>query len=670
MRGTPRPRVVVIGGGFAGVACARELRRAAPQAEVVLFARENHMVFQPLLPDVAGSSLNPRAVAPPLRLLLPHARVRSEPVAGIDFAARRVHWRGDDGAPREIAYDHVVVSCGNVVNMDLMPGLAGHALPLKTIGDAIAMRARIMRQLERADRADSAAERRFLLSFVVVGGGFSGVEVAGEINDLVRSCLRHYPGISRGEFKVTLLHGLPEILPEVGAPLRRYAHRRMARRGIEVRCDTRATEVTPDGVVLADGSRVPGATVICTVGTMPNPLVAALGVAQERGRIVVDPTLRIAGEERAWAIGDCALVPNAATGQPAPPTAQFAEREGRHCARNIGKALRDGVVAAFAYRPLGVACGIGGRDAVAEILGLRFSGLFAWWLWRSAFLLKIPSVAQKAKVGIDWAWELVFPRDLSHFPPAQTDPVATLHFAAGDPLLGAGRARDAVLAIERGVAHARRRNAGGSPEPLLEFGPGDLLAERTLDDLGVEGVEVVAATQVDVSVLDRAVLARLSGALVPLQEMVARAVRRPGRIIWRHHPAAWRALSGLRARDVGSAAQGLRMPPDARLGDACAAIAREIVACILVVEDGRLLGIASRTDLLAALAGGADRDTPLARAMNARVVALDADATAVAAAELMAARHLKFLPLVESDGRLHGLLASDDFVRLALSQPR
>ncbi|HET9484613.1 MAG TPA: FAD-dependent oxidoreductase, partial [Xanthomonadales bacterium] len=214
--GRALPRIVIVGGGFAGVECAQVLlKRARGRCEVVLFNRDNHMVFVPLLPDVAGSSLNPRAVAPPLRALLPGARCRTEEVLSIDPATRRVVFEGHDGAPRELGYDHLVLACGSVVNLNLLPGMASHALPLKTIGDAIAMRAHVMQMLEKADVAETEPQRRFYLSFIVVGGGFSGVEVAGELNDLLRSALKRYPRIARDDVKVTLLHAQTEILPEV-----------------------------------------------------------------------------------------------------------------------------------------------------------------------------------------------------------------------------------------------------------------------------------------------------------------------------------------------------------------------------------------------------------------------------------------------------------------------
>lgn len=665
-----RARVVVVGGGFAGVACARELLRSPARPEVVLFALDNHMVFQPLLPDVAGSSLNPRAVAPPLRALLPGARIRCERIERVDLQERRVLWHDDDGQPRALDYDHVVVACGSVVNMGMLPGLASHSLPIKTIGDAIAIRARVMQQLERADAAESADERRFLLSFVVVGGGFSGVEVAGEINDLVRSCIGRFPGIGRDEARVNLLQGLPDILPEVGEPLRRYARSRMERRGVVVRCNARATEVTARGVLLADGERVAGATVICTIGVAPNPLLSSLDARMERGRLVVRPDLRIDGRPDAWAIGDCALVPNSEDGGIAPPTAQFAEREGRHCARNIARALAGEPMQPFAYRPLGLACGIGGRDGVAELFGLRFSGFPAWWLWRSAFLAKIPSLAQKLKVGIDWAWELVFPRDLSHFRTSRTDPVSTAHLAEGDVLLDGDARRHGVVVIERGRAIALRVDADGSTEVLLEFGPGDLIGDATLADLGGDAVSIVAATPLDASIIASDVLGHLSRSLRPLQGVVERGVRRPGRMIWRHHPAAMRALEGRGVRDMARARNVPALARDTPLGDAWRALAGTPDGCALVVDAGRLAGIATRADLLAALSGGADRSTPLERAMNAHPTTIRDTSPAVAAAELMAVQRLQLLPLVDASGAPSGLLTADDFVGLALSLPR
>ncbi|MCB1641959.1 MAG: NAD(P)/FAD-dependent oxidoreductase, partial [Xanthomonadales bacterium] len=412
---------------------AREMRR--DELELTVFNRDNHMVFQPLLADVAGSSLNPRAVAAPLRQLLPHAEIRSEEVLDIDLELREVVHAGADGRPRRLPFDHLVIACGNQVNLNLLPGMAAHALPLKTIGDALALRARVMAQLEQAAVAEDAELRRRCLSFVVIGGGFSGVEVAGELMDLVQGALRYYPQLQREEISVRLLHSGDRLLPELNERLGRFTERRMRAEGVEVRLGSRAAEISAQGVVLKDGERLPAATVICTIGTTQLPLLGRLDLPQERGRLRCEADMHVSGQSSLWAMGDCAHIPNAQDGQISPPTAQFAERQGRQCARNLLRQLRGEATRPFRFRAVGAACGIGARRGVAELWGWRFSGFLAWWLWRSAFLVKLPSLSQKLKVGLDWAWELVFPRDVSHFRSEPSEPVQREHYVDGEVLL-------------------------------------------------------------------------------------------------------------------------------------------------------------------------------------------------------------------------------------------
>lgn len=667
-----KTRIVIVGGGFAGVKCARTLlRRGRGAVEVTLFSRENHMVFQPLLPDVAGSSLNPRAVAPPLRQLLPRASCRTEEVQAIDPERREIVFEGHDGAPRRFRYDHLVIACGNVVNLNLLPGMANHALPLKTIGDAITMRSHVMQQLEKADVAEDAAQRRYYLTFIVVGGGFSGVEVAGEINDLVRSALPRFPNVRREDVTVTLLHGQHEILPEVSPRLRRFARERMERRGIRILTGQSVTEVTRRGARLGDGTRVDGATVICTVGTTANPLVARLDVAKERGRLVTLPDMRLPAYADVWAIGDCAIVPNAYDGKPAPPTAQFGEREGRQCAENILRVCRGEPTRPFRYRPLGVACGIGGRSGVAELFGLKFSGFLAWWLWRSSFLIKIPSLAQKLKVGLDWAWELVFPRDLSHFRPAASDPVGRAHFAAGEALLAPGQTLKELYVVDQGEAEIALRDDGTDEFRTLHvLGPGSLIGEATLAEHVGPNVVLRARTPLDAWVFGKHALMRLSKALKPVEELLQRAVDRPKLGIWRHHPAAMQALAARRAGELPATQAPFVVEAERPLGVVFNRLIEQRGGCALVVENGGLVGIATRTDMLAALARGATRDTPIREAMNHRPICVRVDDSAAVAAETMADAALKFLPVINGRGAPHAVLCADDFVRFALAMPR
>ena len=375
-----RKRIIIIGGGFAGVKCARTLRRTfSPEScELVLFSRENTMLFYPLLAEVAGAAINPGAVTVPLRQMLPGVRCRTEEVREINPTTSVVDYEGDDGRQHRLAFDQAVVACGAAVNLSLVPGMADHAFPLKSVGDAIALRFHVMEQLEKAEVCEDPERRRWYLSFVVIGGGFTGVETAGAINDLVRSSTRFYGNFGVAEVTVTLVHSRDHILPEVSPTLRGLARTKMEQAGIQMVLKTRAVLATAEGVELQDGRMIRGATVVCTIGTTMPLLVQRLEVPKEGGRVLTDPDLRVRGAPNLWAIGDCAHIVNAYDGQVAPPTGQFAERQGRQAAENIIRVLRGQPTRPFFFKPLGQLCGIGERNAVAEILGVRLSGFLAW----------------------------------------------------------------------------------------------------------------------------------------------------------------------------------------------------------------------------------------------------------------------------------------------------
>lgn len=662
------PKIVIVGGGFAGVSAARTLLKARKDLELTVFARENHMVFQPLLAEVAGSSLNPRAVAAPLRLLLRGATLRTEEVLDVDLASHELIHEGHDGQPRRMPFDHLVLACGNQVNLNLLPGMAAHALPLKTIGDAIALRAQVMQQLEKADATEDPAQRARYLTYIVVGGGFSGVEVAGEINDLLRGTLRYYPRLQLSDVRVTLVHGRDEILPEVSPPLRVFARERMQRAGVIVRTGKAVAEVSAAGVRLADGECIDGATVVCTVGTAPQTLVDRLAVDKERGRLKTLASMQLPANPRIWAIGDCAAVPNARDGQLCPGTAQFAWRQGPQLARNLLRVLEGQAAQPFDFKAIGYAAGIGGHSGVAEFFGWRFSGFPAWWLWRSGFLVALPSLLQKLKVGFDWAWEILAPRDISHFKPALSDRVSRCHLTPGEVLLRRGQRPKASFAIEEGrIELAIRRGANWMIES--EFGTGSLLGEGTLTD--AEGDEAVlrARGAAEVLTVDDAALAQMSRVLQPLQALIQRAVNRPRRSIWRHHGAAMAALA---SRHAGQLANPEMVVQDEEgpLGEAYLRLIESRQPCVIATAGGKLSGLASRSDLLAALARGCDRSSPLAEAVNRRCLHIGADDPADRAAELMAEHGLKALPVVDAAGAPCGVILADDIVKWALMRER
>lgn len=522
-------RIVIVGGGFAGVKCAKTLRRrlSPDRHEIVLFNHENHMMFHPLLAEVAGGSLTPDSVAAPLRRMLPGVRCRTEDVRAIDLDRKLVEYEAHDGQARTLDYEHVVIACGLAVNLGSVPGMADHGFPLKTIGDAIALRHHVMQQLEKAEVCDDEARRRWYLSFVVVGGGYSGVEAAGELNDLVRGSCRFYQGVREEDLSVTLIHSREEILPEIGPTLRQFARRKMEEAGISVLLNERVATASPEGVRLTSGRMASGATIVCTVGTMVGPVVERLQVPKERGLLLTEPDMRLAGRADAWAAGDCARIVNAWDGRPSPPTGQFAERQGRQVAQNIAWVLAGKPTRPFRFRPLGQLCSIGGKTAVAEILGMRMSGFLAWFVWRGVYLFKLPSWAHRIKVGFDWAWQLVYSRDIAHPRANLTNRVSHAFYEEGDFVFHQGDPASDFYVIERGEAEVLRSDQpGGAMRTLAVLGEGEFFGEMALIDHKPRSASVRARTPLEVVVVGCDVFGQISRSLTPFRELLGDAMRR------------------------------------------------------------------------------------------------------------------------------------------------
>jgi NADH dehydrogenase len=409
--------IVIVGGGFAGAKLAACLERRLPDGwSVTLLSRDNFITYNPLLPEVVGASLLPGHVIAPLRQVATRSRVYMVQVTDIDLAERTVRYLGEGSG--EIRFDELVLACGQGANLALVKGMARYALPLKTLGDSLFMRNRAIVRLEQAELQPDPATRRWLTSFVVIGGGFSGVEVAGGLADFLRASKRYYKSI--GDVRVQLVHSGDRLLPELSPSLGRFAERKMREQGIDVRLNARCVRVDDRGITLADGDVLAAGTVICTIGTAPNPLVADLPLAKVRGRLEVASDMSVPGAQGVWAIGDCAAVPNARDGSVSPPTAQFAERQARQLASNIVRKLRGERTRPFSYKPIGQLSAIGHNKAVAEILGMKLAGFVAWLMWRGAYLLKIPTLGRKARLFLEWNWAMFFPPDIAHLGYART----------------------------------------------------------------------------------------------------------------------------------------------------------------------------------------------------------------------------------------------------------
>jgi NADH dehydrogenase len=300
----PVRTIAIIGGGFAGTTLAKSLHGRLPTGwQLLLISEESYTTFNPMLPEVVGAGVFPEHVVAPIREMLPGVRFVMGAVSGIDKAARRLTCDTLHG-PLEFGYDHLVMALGQRARLDLLPGMAEHALPLKLVGDAMHIRNRVLQALARIELCDDALQRHALRHFVIIGGGFSGVEVAGAVADFIKSASRHYPRTRAGGFSVSLLHDGSRLLPELPAALGDAAERSLTRRGVQVRCGARAARIHGDGVELADGQALASATVICTVGTRPNPLVEALSLPMQRGRITTGADGRVQGEPALWALGD------------------------------------------------------------------------------------------------------------------------------------------------------------------------------------------------------------------------------------------------------------------------------------------------------------------------------------------------------------------------------
>jgi NADH dehydrogenase len=657
----PKQRIVIIGGGFAGVKCAQTLRGQlrSGDAEIILFNKENHLVFSPLLADAVGSSLSLDDVIVPLRQLLPGVQCRTEEVRNIDLAASRLEFESHDGLPRLLDYDQVVIACGNISNLNVVPGMADHAFPLKTVGDAAVLRTQVLSSMEKAEVCDDPAKRRWYLSFIIVGGGYSGVETAGEINDLVRSSLRFYSNIRDEDVTVTLIHSRDQLLPEISPQLREFARVKMERAGVTMKLNARVMLATGEGVGLKDGF-VRGGTIVCTIGSTTAPVVDRLDTPKEKGRVLTQSDMRLRDRPNAWAIGDCANILNAHDGQPSPPTGQFAERQGRQCAQNIIRAIAGEATRPFSFKVLGQLCSIGGHSAVAEMLGFKLSGFWAWFTWRGVYLFKLPSWSRRVQVGFDWAWLLIFPRDLSCIKTDVTERVTRAHFEPGDYIIRQGEPPSGFYVIEQGeVEIIRATPEKPDGEVIATLGLGNFFGEQALITNQPRGASVRARTPVEVVVMGRNVFTTISKSLAPLRNALTAAITRRSAATWQERPAVLAALRDFKLADFIEPAPTPLLKPTDTLYEVTHQFARHPSDFFFVSPDGsRLDGLITLTDLLRAQGKGVKPATPLAEFMVKDPTVLAATDSALIASSAFQEHGFKTLPVVadKSSRRIVGVV--------------
>jgi NADH dehydrogenase len=481
-----KKKVLVIGGGFGGVFAAMALERLGRgKLDVELVNANNYFVFQPLLPEVAAASIHSADAVVPLRQLLRRLQVRQAEVMGIDFAKKKVIVvQGTQRIPIDLHYDELVIALGTGVDLKRFPGLPEHALTMKDLADAHRLRTHVIGCLETADVTEDPAVKQQLLTFAVVGAGFSGVETVAEVRELVRRALKYYRNIREEEVRFYLIEYANRILPTFPADLAEYATRRLQIHGIQVMTGVGTKSATGSAVELNDGRIIPTSTIVATIGNGPHPLVASLGLDMHWGRIKTDRFMRVPGHDGLWALGDAALIPlvdnpGEDPAHYATQTAQFAVREGRRLAANIVAKTEGKELNPFSYTSKGSLASLGMSKAVAEVYGIKLSGTLAWLLWRGFYLSFLPGLAAKFRVGVTWLLNSVMPPNIVQI---QSDPPATryIHYRKGDKVFEPGMVIDGFYTVVRGSFMLTIDNPETGEHFKKRFGPGDHFGERVL----------------------------------------------------------------------------------------------------------------------------------------------------------------------------------------------
>jgi NADH dehydrogenase len=411
-------RIVILGAGFGGMNVARHLERLADKNDdlvVTIVNRENYMLFAPMLPEVSSGSVEPRHIAPPVRAILHKTAFELGIVTNVDFEKRTMTLERCDGdGVAALSFDHLVVALGSENSTHGVPGAAEHSLPLKTLADAIALRDVTITALENAASTADAAARARLTTFVVVGGGFTGVEVAGELRAFLRRAAKSYPRIATDDVRVILIVGSDRLLEQLPRNVGTRALRMLARRGIEIVLADEVASVDENGISLASGKRYEARCVVWSAGDRPSPLAAQLALPHSKHHAIrVNADLSVVGSFGAWALGDCAEIPTPRGGT-YPQTAQHAVHEARCLAENLMATVRGRPTRPYAYRTRGMMASLGAHEGLAEFGNrVTIGGLAGWLLWRAYYLSQLPGNSRKARVMLDWALDLPFPEDIA-----------------------------------------------------------------------------------------------------------------------------------------------------------------------------------------------------------------------------------------------------------------
>ncbi len=499
-------RILVLGGGFAGVCTARHLEKLLrpSEASITLINRENYWVYQPMLPEVISGSIGLINVVSPIRRLCTRTNLIMREVEEIDLKRQTVTISPGFRPRRlQLKYDHLVIALGTITNFRGMPGMIENAMPFRTLADAMVLRNHLIHVLEEADVEENPELRRQLLTFVVGGGGFSGVEVIAELNDFVHAVKKNYLRLSNEPHRCVIVQAGDRILPEMSETLAISAQRILRKRGVEIILNDRLKAATSERAILQSGTEIPCKTLISTVPSAVPSVVQKLDCPKERGKLLVNTGLELKDYEgKVWALGDCASIITLA-GTKVPPTAQHAIREATTAAINIAAAVRGGKRMEFGFEGLGTLGSLGHRAAVAQIFGFKVSGLLAWFLWRGIYLMKMPGLNRKVRITTDWLFRLLFPPELAQTKIAFEPGIQNQHFESGDFIFEQGDLGDSVYVIEEGECEVLREQKG-EQELLATLSRGEYFGEMALLSDRTRNATIRARTAMNVLIIPKA----------------------------------------------------------------------------------------------------------------------------------------------------------------------
>ena len=492
-----KQRIVIIGGGFAGLFSARYLARFLNRAvlnesvEVELISDINYFVFQPLLPEVAAGTINAQDAVSPLRQLLPETNIRQAKVLGINPEDKTITLiQGQKRKLQTLDYDELVIASGQETKLSMFPGFEHHSLTMKTLADAHRLRNHVIECMEIADVTRYEDIKRRALTFVVAGGGFSGVETMGELMEMIHRVRHLYPNIQPENIRAILIQRGAQLLPEMSGKLGEFALKKLQQRGVDVWLNTGIKSASRYSVTTSDGRSVATNTIVTTIGNGPSQFIEGLPIQLHRGKIPVNRLLQVEGLNHIWSLGDVAQIPlsdstgkdGAENPQFAPPSAQFARREGKILAHNIVASLQGKVLRRFEYQSIGSLASLGGYSGVAEIAGFRLTGIFAWMLWRFIYIGLLPSVTARIRVALNWLFDYFMPRTIVCMAHSESPASRLLSFAADEIVHEVDEVLEGFYVVVAGKFERTIPGCNGQEDRVRIFNPGDSWGERCLAD--------------------------------------------------------------------------------------------------------------------------------------------------------------------------------------------